>query len=107
MHSVPFIMLHPNKKWFIGTSLDNQVVVYSTSNRFRINRKKRFDGHNIAGYACQVDVSPNGQFVVSGDSEGRGFFSGDWENFQKVYKRLRCHDKVTIGTIGIQYTLKG
>uniref|UniRef100_A0A6A7G766 Pre-mRNA-processing factor 17 n=2 Tax=Hirondellea gigas TaxID=1518452 RepID=A0A6A7G766_9CRUS len=97
MHSVPFVMRTPDKKWIMGTSLDNQIIVFGAGGRFRQNQKKRFTGHNVAGFACQVDVSPNGQFVVSGDSEGRVFF-WDWKTC-KIYKRLRAHDKVTIGAI--------
>ena len=39
-------------------SLDNQIVAYSTKDRFRQNRKKTFKGHNTAGYACQVGRPP-------------------------------------------------
>lgn len=28
MHSIPAVTLHPNKQWFIGQSLDNQIVTY-------------------------------------------------------------------------------
>ena len=42
MHSVPAVTLHPNTQWFIGTSLDNQIVTYSAKDRFRQNRKKTF-----------------------------------------------------------------
>ena len=38
--------------------------------------KKRFAGHNVAGFACQPNFSPDGQYVISGDSGGRLFF---WE----------------------------
>lgn len=42
MHSIPAVALHPNNQYFIGTSLDNQIVTYSTKDRFRQNRKKTF-----------------------------------------------------------------
>lgn len=34
-------------------------------------RKKVFRGHANSGYACQIDFSPNGQFIISGDSQGK------------------------------------
>ena len=59
MHSVPAVAVSPNNNWMIGQSLDNQIVTYSTKERFRQNRKKVFKGHNVAGYACQArGVSP-------------------------------------------------
>ncbi|KAL8876461.1 MAG: hypothetical protein Q9192_008860 [Flavoplaca navasiana] len=63
---------HPNGKSVAFQSLDNQIVVYASTDRFRQNRKKSFRGHNNAGQAIDVDISPDGQFVVSGDSGGGG-----------------------------------
>ena len=28
MHSIPAVTLHPNNQWFIGQSLDNQILTY-------------------------------------------------------------------------------
>ena len=42
LHSIPAVAVHPNKQWFIGTSLDNQIVTYAARDRFRQNRKKVF-----------------------------------------------------------------
>jgi pre-mRNA-processing factor 17 len=80
-------------KWFAAQSLDNQILVYSTDG-FRQNRKKRFAGHTVAGYACAVGFSPDGRFVSSGDGEGSMVF-WDWRN-GKIVKRLRAHKQVVI-----------
>uniref|UniRef100_A0A0E0NW60 Pre-mRNA-processing factor 17 n=1 Tax=Oryza rufipogon TaxID=4529 RepID=A0A0E0NW60_ORYRU len=72
MHSMPSISLHPNSNWLAAQSLDNQILIYSTKERFQLNKKKRFAGHIVAGYACQVNFSPDGRFVMSGDGEGFG-----------------------------------
>ncbi len=42
MHSIPAVAVHPSRQWFIGTSLDNQIVTYAAKDRFRQNRKKVF-----------------------------------------------------------------
>jgi hypothetical protein len=39
-----------------------------TKDRFKQNRKKNFKGHNTAGYACQVNFSPDAKYVMSGMS---------------------------------------
>lgn len=96
MHSIPAISLHPAGTYFIGQSLDNQVVTYSTKERFRQNRKKTFRGHNTAGYACQVNFSPDARFVMSGDAEGRLFF-WDWQHPHRVTRTIKAHDAVCIG----------
>ncbi|XP_073131979.1 uncharacterized protein [Henckelia pumila] len=95
MHSMPSISLHPNKNWLACQSLDNQILIYSTRERFQLNKKKRFAGHIVAGYACQVNFSPDGRFVMSGDGEGRCWF-WDWKSC-KVFRTLKCHDGVCIG----------
>jgi len=43
-----------------------QIVTYMTKDRFKQNRKKTFKGHNTAGYACQVNFSPDSKYVMSG-----------------------------------------
>ncbi|KAF5949079.1 hypothetical protein HYC85_015036 [Camellia sinensis] len=69
MHSMPAISLHPNTNWLAAQSLDNQILIYSIRERFQLNKKKRFAGHIVAGYACQVNFSPDGSFFTSGDGE--------------------------------------
>ncbi|KAA8529573.1 hypothetical protein F0562_033628 [Nyssa sinensis] len=95
MHSMSSISLHPNTNWLAAPSLDNQILIYSTRERFQLNKKKRFAGHIAAGYACQVNFSPDGRFVMSGDGEGKCWF-WDWKSC-KVFRTLKCHKGVCIG----------
>jgi len=95
MHSMPSIALHPSGAWFLCQSLDNQIIVYNTRDRFKLNKKKRFTGHMAAGYACQVNASPDGKYVISGDAEGNVWF-WDWKSC-KIYKKIKAHDGVCIG----------
>ena len=76
------------EKYFAAQSLDNQILIYGTDN-FRQNRKKRFAGHSVAGYACQVGFSPDGKWVSSGDSEGNIVF-WDW----KTGHRFQYEDSI-------------
>ncbi|EAU93218.2 pre-mRNA splicing factor [Coprinopsis cinerea okayama7 len=93
MHSMPAVTLHPSNKYFAAQSLDNQILVYSTDN-FRQNRKKRFAGHSVAGYACQVGFSPDGKWISSGDGEGNVVF-WDWKT-GRIKSRLKAHSKPVI-----------
>ena len=81
------------EKYFAAQSLDNQVLVYSTDN-FRQARNKRFAGHSIAGYACQVGFSPDGKWISSGDGEGNMIF-WEWKT-GRIKSRLKTHSKVVI-----------
>ncbi|KAI3930167.1 hypothetical protein MKW92_017184 [Papaver armeniacum] len=63
--------------------------------RFQLNKKKRFAGHIMAGYACQVNFSPDEQYVMSGDGESKCWF-WNWKTC-KVLQTLKCHEGVCIG----------
>ncbi|XP_075718388.1 pre-mRNA-processing factor 17 [Rhinoderma darwinii] len=97
MHSMPAVSLSPNGKWLACQSMDNQILIFGAQNRFRLNKKKIFKGHMVAGYACQVDFSPDMSYVVSGDADGK-LNIWDWKT-TKLYSRLKAHDKVCIGAV--------
>jgi pre-mRNA-processing factor 17 len=62
---------HPSKAFIAFQSSDNQIAVYSSSDRFRRNKKKSFRGHNTTGYAIDVAFSGGeGDFLISGDTGG-------------------------------------
>ncbi|KAH9109431.1 hypothetical protein LEN26_014024 [Aphanomyces euteiches] len=95
MHSMPTTTLHPSGSYFAGQCLSNQIDVYTARDKFKLQRRKTFRGHSCAGYACQVNFSPNGQYVVSGDGEGQVVF-WDWKT-TKMYKKMQAHNGPTMG----------
>lgn len=95
MHSMPYVAVHPSGKFFVGQSQDNQILCFTAINKYKLKRDKRFIGHLTAGYACEIGFSPDGNYIMSGDAQGRVIF-WDWST-GKVYKKLKCHDQVTIG----------
>ncbi|KAF9893606.1 hypothetical protein FE257_010918 [Aspergillus nanangensis] len=82
---------HPNGKYVAFQSGDNQIVVYGATDKFRQNRKKSFRGHNNAGYAIDIKISPDGQFIASGDSGGYVCF-WDWKT-GKMYHKIQAGGK--------------
>ncbi|KAJ5759013.1 Pre-mRNA-processing factor [Penicillium odoratum] len=78
---------HPNGKYVAFQSGDNQIVVYGATDKFRQNRKKSFRGHNNAGYGIDIKISPDGQFLASGDSGGYACF-WDWKTGKMYHKIL-------------------
>ncbi|KAK5015815.1 WD40-repeat-containing domain protein [Cryomyces antarcticus] len=85
---------HPSGKYVAFQSSDNQIVVYASTERFRQNRKKGFRGHNNAGYAIDVAISPDGQFVMSGDSAGFVCF-WDWKTC-KMWHKIQASDGAVV-----------
>ncbi|KAJ5966546.1 Pre-mRNA-processing factor [Penicillium waksmanii] len=82
---------HPNGKYVAFQSGDNQIVVYGATDKFRQNRKKSFRGHNTSGYGVDLKISPDGQFIVSGDSAGFACF-WDWKT-GKMYHKIQAGGK--------------
>jgi pre-mRNA-processing factor 17 len=80
--------LHPSGKYAVYQSSNNEAVVYSTGEKIRQNRKKFFKGHHTAGTAIDVAVSPDGQFLASGDSAGY-LVVWDWKKCNMLHK-LQC-----------------
>ena len=97
MHSMPAVTPAPNGKWLACQSMDNKIVIFSALNRFKMNRKKVFAGHMVAGYACSLDFSPDMSYLVSGDADGKCFV-WDWKT-TKLYKKWKAHDDVCISVL--------
>lgn len=93
MNSMPAVGVHPSQKWLAMQSLDNQILIYSSPD-LKQNRKKRFAGHSVAGYACEIGFSPDGKFISSGDGQGDLVF-WSWQNC-RLLKRLKTHSKAVI-----------
>lgn len=79
---------HPSGKYVAYQSSDNQVLVFGANDKFRQNRKKSYRGHNNAGLAIDLDCSPDGQFLASGDQAGYVCF-WDWKTC-KMYHKLKA-----------------
>ncbi|KAG5321455.1 PRP17 factor, partial [Pseudoatta argentina] len=97
MHSMPAVTPSRNQKWLACQSMDNKIVIFSALNRFKMNRKKTFAGHMVAGYACGLDFSPDMSYLVSGDADGKCYI-WDWKT-TKLYKKWKAHDGVCIDVL--------
>ncbi|XP_065211421.1 pre-mRNA-processing factor 17 [Planococcus citri] len=97
MHSMPAVTTSPNQKWLACQSMDNKIVIFSALNRFKLNRKKTFSGHMVAGYACTLDFSPDMSYIISGDADGKCYV-WDWKT-TKLFKKWKAHDKVCISVL--------
>lgn len=89
--SMPTLALHPSGKYVTAQSLDNQILVFGATDRFKPNRKKVFKGNNCAGYGIQMDFTADGQFLMSGDSGGYACF-WDWKTSQ-MKSKFKAHSK--------------
>ena len=90
MHSMPCLAMHPAQQYLIGQSLDNNIFCFQVGRKLKLSKKKKFSGHQVAGYACQPCFSPDGRFLMSGDGKGRVFF-WDWK-MHKTLQKYKAHD---------------
>jgi pre-mRNA-processing factor 17 len=84
---------HPTKPFIAFQSTDNQIVVYSSSEKFRQNRKKGFRGHNNAGYAIDLAFSPDGEYLMGGDSGGYVCW-WSWKTCRLMHKEVASEGPV-------------
>lgn len=93
MHAVSAASLSPDGTTWLGQNADNTIVSYSvTDSKVRQMKKKTFKGHASAGYAIDVGMSPDGQYVFSGDGDGKVFL-WNWKS-KRVASTLSAHSKV-------------
>lgn len=84
-HLMPRAAVSPDGKHIALQCMDNSVLVLQGHGKFRLNTKKRFSGHNVAGYGIGIEFSPDGKTLISGDSRGFVFF-WDWKTSRMVTK---------------------
>ncbi|XP_028920062.1 WD repeat-containing protein 25 [Ornithorhynchus anatinus] len=70
----PSLTLHPKEAFFIAQTNGNYMALFSTQRPYRINKKKRYEGHKVEGYAVGCECSPDGTLLVTGSSDGTVFF---------------------------------
>lgn len=86
-HSMPCAVVHPKDNFIALQTMDNTILVIQGSGKFRFNKKKKFEGHKVAGYGIQIDCTLDGKIIMSGDAYGSAFF-WSW-NLGKLLKRIQ------------------
>lgn len=86
-HSMPCTVVHPIDSFIALQTMDNSIKVIQGSGKFRFIKKKRFEGHRVAGYGIQIDCTPDGKIIMSGDANGFVFF-WSW-NLGKLLQKLK------------------
>uniref|UniRef100_A0A8C5QXD5 WD repeat domain 25 n=1 Tax=Leptobrachium leishanense TaxID=445787 RepID=A0A8C5QXD5_9ANUR len=73
-YTCPSLALHPKENVFIAQTNGNYIALFSTQRPYKMNKKKRFEGHKVEGFAVGCEFSPDGSLIVTGSSEGKVFF---------------------------------
>lgn len=98
LHSMPAVTSAPNNKRLLCQSMDNKIQAFTChSNKFKLDNKKVFKGHMVAGYACVPEFSCDMSLVISGDADGKIFF-WSWSS-GKIITTLKAHDNACISVL--------
>eukprot|EP01127_Copromyxa_protea_P012984 TRINITY_DN3436_c0_g3_i1.p1 TRINITY_DN3436_c0_g3~~TRINITY_DN3436_c0_g3_i1.p1 ORF type:complete len:122 (+),score=23.74 TRINITY_DN3436_c0_g3_i1:149-514(+) len=85
---------HPSTHNFVAQSSGDYVAIFSSKPSYKLNRKKRFSGHRVAGFNLGLDISPDGSLLASGSSDGMIYY-WNW-NSGYVLKSVKGHGKATM-----------
>uniref|UniRef100_T1JIM7 Uncharacterized protein n=1 Tax=Strigamia maritima TaxID=126957 RepID=T1JIM7_STRMM len=66
----PHLVVHPKGNKFVAQSNGDYIAEFSTSRPYKMNRKKRFEGHKVSGYNIGCDFNSDGRYLYSGSSDG-------------------------------------
>lgn len=70
----PCLKVHGRREEFLAQSNGNYVVLFSATKPFKLNKRKRFQGHFVSGFDVGFDLNPDGSVLCSASSEGKVHF---------------------------------
>lgn len=73
-YTCPSLALHPMEDSFVAQTNGNYIALFSAQKPYSMNKRRRFEGHKVEGYAVQCGFSPDGTILVSGSSNGCAHF---------------------------------
>ena len=97
LHSMPAVTSAPNNRRLLCQSMDNKIQAFYCYNKFKLDNRKIFKGHMVAGYACVPDFSCDMSLVISGDADGKIFF-WSWST-TKIITTIKAHDSACISVM--------
>ncbi|KAL7861764.1 hypothetical protein SRHO_G00132050 [Serrasalmus rhombeus] len=86
-YTCPSLALYPQEDSFVAQTNGNYIAIFSAQKPYHINKRKRFEGHKVEGYAVQCEMSSDGTTLASGCSTGSMHFY----DCQSAHSLLRLH----------------
>ncbi|XP_029569919.1 WD repeat-containing protein 25 isoform X1 [Salmo trutta] len=73
-YTCPSLALHPQQDSFVAQSNGNYMALFSAQRPYRMNKRRRYEGHKVEGYAVRCGFSPDGSILATGSSTGSVHF---------------------------------
>ncbi|XP_029349797.1 WD repeat-containing protein 25 isoform X1 [Echeneis naucrates] len=90
-YTCPSLALHPLEESFVAQTNGNYVAVFSSQQPYRMNKRRRYEGHKVEGYAVRCEFSSDGTILASGSSTGSAHFY-DYHNARMLHT-LHAHSQ--------------
>uniref|UniRef100_A0A8C6TC16 WD repeat domain 25 n=1 Tax=Neogobius melanostomus TaxID=47308 RepID=A0A8C6TC16_9GOBI len=90
-YTCPSLALHPVEDSFVAQTNGNYMALFSCQRPYRMNKRRRYEGHKVEGYAVQCSFSSDGTLLASGSSSGSAHVF-DFSSSQMVHT-LRAHSQ--------------
>ncbi|XP_062326448.1 WD repeat-containing protein 25 [Osmerus eperlanus] len=69
-YTCPSLALHPVEEGFVAQTNGNYMALFSGQRPYRMNKRRRYEGHKVEGYAVRCDFSQDGTILATGSSTG-------------------------------------
>ncbi|KAK7905059.1 hypothetical protein WMY93_017666 [Mugilogobius chulae] len=93
-YTCPSLALHPVEDSFVAQTNGNYMALFSCQRPYKMNKRRRYEGHKVEGFAVQCSFSPDGTLLASGSSTGSAHFF-DFHSGQMVHT-LRAHGQACV-----------
>ncbi|XP_040916292.1 WD repeat-containing protein 25 isoform X2 [Toxotes jaculatrix] len=90
-YTCPSLALHPLEESFVAQTNGNYIAVFSSQQPYRMNKRRRYEGHKVEGYAVQCEFSQDGTILASGSATGSAHFY-DYHN-ARMLQTLHAHSQ--------------
>ncbi|XP_071355103.1 WD repeat-containing protein 25 [Trachinotus anak] len=90
-YTCPSLALHPLEESFVAQTNGDYMAVFSSQQPYRMNKRRRYEGHKVEGYAVQCEFSLDGTILASGSATGSAHFY-DYHNARMLHT-LRAHSQ--------------
>ncbi|XP_076835312.1 WD repeat-containing protein 25 [Brachyhypopomus gauderio] len=93
-YTCPSLALHPQDDCFVAQTNGNYIALFSTQKPYKMNKRKRFEGHKVEGYAVQCELSSDGGVLATGSSVGSVHFY-DFHTARRI-RTLHAHPQACV-----------
>ncbi|PKY26498.1 WD40 repeat-like protein [Rhizophagus irregularis] len=87
------LRIHPFNNYFIAQSNANYIAIFGMNKPWKLDKRKRFEGHLVNGYPIRCNFSPESDYIVSGDSNG-GIYFYEWSSSKVIKKIENAHQGI-------------